>query len=311
MIKAAPWLSKGSCVLLSTLVTTLVPERCGCATTSTRSAANGMRTRKSSFKIHSRHAWCCVLNAHRTRWRVRDVRSFRAVRTRRGIRDTRTRRIGRGSRGRGDGRGRARARVHEGARSRPLATRSAARVLQRRSVLLLVTCPAGVEMASDSPLTANMEEDGFYMAGLSATRQTTDNDEDPAAGGVTREILAAMPGAMQTSGSSSDPSPMRRNRRFKPLTEDERKAARAQAADERREEAIRIKRRLAEVKRQAQARYAPPVDAPCIFMTLVLLVLIGLWVADIWHEYLLEQRSSAATRAEAPAGFPAVQHEDV
>ena len=200
----------------------------------------------------------------------------------------------------------------------PLSTKQqqipSARVRRRpRSALLLETFPAGVEMASASPLTENMEKDGFYMTGLSATRQTTDDDEGPAADGAMREILAAMPGAMQTSDSRSDPSPMRRNPRFKPLTEDERKAARAQAADERREEAIRIKRRVAEAKRQAQARYAPPVDAPCIFMTLVLLVLIGLWVADIYHEYLLAQRFSNATRAapQQPAGFPGVQHEDV
>jgi hypothetical protein len=173
-------------------------------------------------------------------------------------------------------------------------------------------CVALAVMASAPPVSVNMEEDGFYMTGLSETRRTTDDGEGPATDGAMREILAAMPGAMKASDSSSSPSLMQRNSRFKPLTEHERRAARAEAADERREEAIRIKRRAVEVERQAQARYAPPADASCLCMTLVLVVLIGLWVADIYYEFMLAQSPSVNTRAapQQPDARP-VQHEDV
>lgn len=153
------------------------------------------------------------------------------------------------------------------------------------------------------------------MTGLSKTRRTTDHGDCNGEGSDTdnamREILAAMPGAMKTSNTNSRPGQMRRNPRFKPLTEDERKAARAQAADERREEAIRIKRRAIETKRQAQAHYAPPADASCLCMTLVLVVLTGLWVADIYYEYLLAQSLSDDTGAAPQPDAHPVQHEDV
>lgn len=152
------------------------------------------------------------------------------------------------------------------------------------------------------------------MTGLSETRRTTDDGGGaaPATDIAMREILAAMPGAMKTCNSSSNPSPTRRNPRFKPLTEDERKIARAQAADERREEAIRIKRRAIEAERQAQARYAPPADASCLCMTLVVVVLIGLWVADIYFEYLLAQSPTNGTRAASSQPQPGpAQHEDI
>lgn len=167
-------------------------------------------------------------------------------------------------------------------------------------------------MESAPPLSINVDKDGFYMSGFSETRRTADSDDGGATPDVAmREVLAAMPGAMQTS-DSNEFSPMRRNPRFKPLREDERKGARADAADARREEAIRIKRRMLEVQRQAEARYVPPVDASCLCMTLVLVVLVGLWLADIYVEYLLQHSRDAPTDLpqQPPPGI-SVQHEDV
>jgi hypothetical protein len=167
-------------------------------------------------------------------------------------------------------------------------------------------------------------DDGFYASGgLSATRRTVDGEQqDGAPDSGMRELLAAMPGAMKTApagggggGGGGDSGGggggfVKREPRFREMSDAERKAARAEAADARREEAVRLKRRAIEVKRQAESRYTPPVDGPCLGMTLVLVVLLGLWVADIYFEYVLQTSRDAAAQGEAGSDRPA-GHDEV
>ena len=44
-----------------------------------------------------------------------------------------------------------------------------------------------------------------------------------------------------------------------------------------------------QVKRLNEAQYLPPIDAPCVAMTVLVLLLVVMWVADIYWEFLLTE----------------------
>lgn len=161
----------------------------------------------------------------------------------------------------------------------------------------------------------------FYTSPLQAAPKTTAKRQAGDADSAMRDIIAQMPGqgaqagkmpatkiempgagGRGGSGGSAIPGagPAPGNPRFKQLTDAERKAARAEAADLRREEVLRSVRRAAEVKRLNDAQYLPPIDAPCLAMTVVVLVLVLLWVADIYWQYLLTEASKKGGGGSLP-----------